>query len=164
MLEDCSELRIQCSFCGVEEKRQDFEEKHRCYQAFCGVKEEGIDFYFTNSRIANINDKKIKQTLQSLKCIVCKNLIRQAKRCKICMNNICSKCIGVVDVANSSPCPSCDENNPVYYNVALPLKNLLSNIRINCISCKISYPYEKIDEHELTCMKCVKCKINRPAG
>lgn len=71
---ECPNYLLKCKYCSVEMQRKELE-THRCYQMFVGTKKGGPDYYFTKSRISNLND--MKAIIEQLQCAVCKHLMRQ---------------------------------------------------------------------------------------
>jgi hypothetical protein len=74
---------------------------------------------------------------------------------------MCSKCIQDCLASNGKMCPCCKTKNPTFVEINRVLKNLLVKASIKCISCKVAFPYEQIDEHELHCGKCYLCNATK---
>lgn len=100
----------------------------------------------------------MKQYIEtSLKCTLCKNILRQPVECKSCESTFCQKCFGDSKLMNEK-CPSCETKYPISMDINRNLKNILLKAKVKCLHCKVEFDFEALDEHELQCGRCLICK------
>ncbi len=83
-------------------------------------------------------------------CLVCLNIVWQAKSCKGCERMFCGGCI-TNWLKNHRTCPNCKADNFVPQNPSLAARRELDKMRFKCHVCKQEYNYNKAAEHQAVC-------------
>ena len=83
-------------------------------------------------------------------CLVCLNVVWQAKSCQGCERMFCGGCITNWLKKNPS-CPNCKAEKFVPLNPSLAARRELEKMRFKCSVCKQEYFYNKAGEHQSVC-------------